>query len=69
MCLLRSCKHLASAKNIYIVDLGGVSAKSNEEFKRASDRGHKNSVRIGLDHSFANFGSDDYHKFLMLKVV
>ena len=69
MSLLRNCKHVASAQNVYIVDLRGVSAKSNEEFKRVSDRGHKNSVRIGLDHSFSNFGSDDYHKFLMLKVV
>ena len=67
--LLRICKHVAFARNIYIVDFRDVSAKSNEDFKRALDRGHCNSVRIGLDHSFANFGSDDYHKFLMLKVV
>lgn len=64
MLLLRKCKKVAVAPNIYIANLGGVSAKSNGDFKRASGRGQKNSVGLDLDHSAANFNSDDYHNFL-----
>ena len=64
MLLLRDCKKVAVAPNIYIVNFGGVSAKSNGDFKRASDRGQENCVGVDLDHSAANFNSDDYHNFL-----
>ena len=64
MFLLRGCKLVAFAPNIYIVGLKGASAKSNGDFKRASDRGQENSVGVDLDHSAANFNSDNYHSFL-----